>query len=90
MASVMDLYPVPSLYTEEDWNNHSIEEIKKLGDEANVTHMYMASKSLAEKAAWDYYNSVKATIGWDLVTILPGIVFGVSSNLYATCGCGRN
>lgn len=75
----MDFYPIPSLYTEEDWNNHSPDEIKKLGDKASVVHMYMASKSLAERAAWDCYNSVKGSVEWDLVTILPGIVFGVST-----------
>lgn len=76
----MDIHPILSLYTEKDWNNHSPDEIKKLGDEASVVHMYMASKSLAERAAWDCYNSLKGSIGWDLVTILPGIVFGVTTS----------
>ncbi|KAF9059462.1 D-lactaldehyde dehydrogenase [Rhodocollybia butyracea] len=76
MASVMDLYPVQSLFTEADWNTHSLVEVEKQGIKANPIHIYLASKTLAERAAWDYYNSVKATVGWDMVALLPGMVFG--------------
>ncbi|KIK67016.1 hypothetical protein GYMLUDRAFT_238367 [Collybiopsis luxurians FD-317 M1] len=76
MASVMDLHPVQSLFTEADWNTHSPGEVEKSGLGAGPIHVYLASKTLAEKAAWDYYNSIKGTVNWDLVAILPGMVFG--------------
>ncbi|KAF5366694.1 hypothetical protein D9757_013584 [Collybiopsis confluens] len=76
MASVMDLHPVPSNFTEADWNTHSPAEVKKSGLGAGPIHVYLASKTLAEKAAWDYYNSIKGTVSWDLVAILPGMIFG--------------
>lgn len=70
----MDLHPTVRTYTEEDWNTHSTEEIKEKGDKAEPTHLYLGSKVLAEKAAWEWYESVKEKVGWDLVTILPGFV----------------
>ncbi|KAF5389350.1 hypothetical protein D9757_004363 [Collybiopsis confluens] len=73
MASVMDLHPVPSNFTEADWNIHSPAEVEKSGLAAGPIHVYLASKTLAEQAAWDYYNSIKGTVDWDMVAILPGM-----------------
>ncbi|KAF8956235.1 D-lactaldehyde dehydrogenase [Flammula alnicola] len=37
---------------------------------------YRASKTLAEKAAWEFYNKHKAEISWDLVALNPPLVLG--------------
>ncbi|KAF9077902.1 hypothetical protein BDP27DRAFT_1310382 [Rhodocollybia butyracea] len=76
IASVMDLHPTMRTYTEEDWNTHSTQEIEEKGDATDPTHIYLGSKALAEKAAWEWYESAKEKVGWDLVAILPGFVFG--------------
>jgi hypothetical protein len=39
--------------------------------------MYMASKTLAEKAAWEFVAAHKSEISWDLVAINPPYIFGV-------------
>ncbi|KAK7687132.1 hypothetical protein QCA50_009635 [Cerrena zonata] len=36
----------------------------------------MASKTLAERAAWTWYEKNKSSISWDLVTLNPPYVFG--------------
>ena len=40
--------------------------------------MYRASKTLAERAAWDWYEEKRAAgaLGWDLVVLNPPWVFG--------------
>ncbi|KAF9507606.1 hypothetical protein BS47DRAFT_1385067 [Hydnum rufescens UP504] len=59
-------------YTETDWNVTSPKIVEKGGPEAGG-HLYRASKVLAERAAWDF---VKKQNSFDLVTILPTVVFG--------------
>ncbi|KAE9390117.1 D-lactaldehyde dehydrogenase [Gymnopus androsaceus JB14] len=76
--------PEPKLFSEVDWNNQAIEEVKKHGREANQVTKYRASKTLAEKAAWEFYNSNKANISWDLVTLNPPFVFGPAIHLPST------
>lgn len=50
------LEPVEPVHTfaEEDWNQVSIDEVEKKGTEAWRMHWYRASKTLAERAAWDF------------------------------------
>ena len=38
--------------------------------------VYSASKTLAEKAAWEFVATHKSEISWDLVTINPPWIFG--------------
>jgi len=59
------------VYTEEDWNTFSSEEVKKTGD---PMHAYRSSKYEAEKAAWDFIKENKPK--FDLSTINPVFVFG--------------
>jgi len=39
----------PRVYTEEDWNTISVQEVKEKGHEASQHDKYRASKTLAEK-----------------------------------------
>jgi len=53
-------------YTEDDWTYLK-----------NSTPYYK-SKTMAEKAAWDYYESLPKENRFRLTTILPGLIFGPS------------
>lgn len=52
-----------------DWNESSVENVKKLGNEAKPIDIYGTSKTLAESSAWEWIEKNKAS--FDLVTILP-------------------
>jgi nucleoside-diphosphate-sugar epimerase len=56
-------------YTEEDWNPITLEEAKE-----NPMSGYRASKTFAEKAAWDFLEKEKP--GFSIATINPPLVFG--------------
>lgn len=66
----------PKVFTEADWNEAAIKEIETKGKDANPVDAYMASKTLAERAAWTWYEKNKSSISWDLVTLNPPYVFG--------------
>ncbi|KAF9647543.1 NAD(P)-binding protein [Thelephora ganbajun] len=64
------------VYTEEDWNDVAIKAVEEHGKAASGDEKYSASKMRAEKAAWDWYNTNKASVEWDLTTINPPFIFG--------------
>ncbi|PSN66757.1 NAD(P)-binding protein [Corynespora cassiicola Philippines] len=57
------------VYSEEDWNPITLEEAKE-----NPMSGYRASKTFAEKAAWDFVEKEKP--GFTVSTINPPMVFG--------------
>lgn len=57
------------VYSEKDWNPLTFEQSQQ-----NPRFGYLGSKTLAEKAAWEFVNSEKP--GFDLVTICPPLVYG--------------
>jgi len=61
---------------ESHWNTENITEIEEKGREASQLAKYRASKSLAERSAWDFVEKHKSEIQWDLVTLCPPFVFG--------------
>lgn len=67
--------------TEKDWNDKAVETFRKDGINAGPHTVYAASKVLAEKAAWEFMEKNKDSIKFDLVTVLPTWVWGVSDNL---------
>ena len=72
-ASIMDLRQGNRpgyTYSEKDWNPVTYEQAKS-GD---VVAAYCASKTLAEKAAWDFVKTEKPN--FDLATICPPMVYG--------------
>lgn len=75
-ASVLTALPEPRVFSEKDWNDASIEECAAKGRDALPVVKYRASKTLAEKAAWDFYEKNKTRVGWDLVGINPPFVYG--------------
>ncbi|KAK6951212.1 hypothetical protein Daesc_007743 [Daldinia eschscholtzii] len=61
----------PKIYTRDDWNPTTYEQALAT-DNPNIS--YAASKSLAEKAAWDYVKEGKGN--FELVTLNPPGVYG--------------
>ncbi|CAA7266453.1 unnamed protein product [Cyclocybe aegerita] len=76
----LDLFTEPRIFSEQDWNEASPKEVEELGSKASATTIYCASKSLAERAAWDFYNEHKAQVQWDLTVINPPAVTYESSH----------
>ncbi|KAI0056652.1 D-lactaldehyde dehydrogenase [Artomyces pyxidatus] len=66
----------PVTYDESSWNNPAIQKVKELGAAAGPGPIYLASKTLAEKAAWEFVEKNKSSISWDLVTLNPPYVYG--------------
>ncbi|KAK0475280.1 hypothetical protein IW261DRAFT_1496772 [Armillaria novae-zelandiae] len=75
-AAVLHVSPEPKVFSEADWNEQAIKEIEEQGRDAPGIVKYRASKTLAEKAAWDFYKNHKSEIKWDLSVINPPFVFG--------------
>ncbi|KAJ7439334.1 D-lactaldehyde dehydrogenase [Mycena latifolia] len=67
---------VPHMFTEENWNNQAPALVEAHGADAGPLVVYCASKTLAEKAAWDYCKENKDKISWDLTTVNPSFVLG--------------
>ncbi|KAI0051450.1 D-lactaldehyde dehydrogenase [Auriscalpium vulgare] len=75
-ASVLRPADGPITFSEADWNESAIAEVKEKGSAALPMIIYRASKTLAEKSAWEFYEKHKASVGWDLVVLNPPFVFG--------------
>ena len=67
--------------TEKDWNVHDPKVVAEEGKDARAGTVYRASKTLAERAAWEFVEKHKGEIKFDLVTILPPWVYGVSRSM---------
>ncbi|THU98022.1 D-lactaldehyde dehydrogenase [Dendrothele bispora CBS 962.96] len=77
-ASIVRVTTSPTTFSENDWNEPAIKEVEEKGRNASNPAKYRASKTLAEKAAWDFYTKNKSQVPWDLVVLNPPYVFGPS------------
>ncbi|KAI0635009.1 NAD-P-binding protein [Trametes polyzona] len=81
-AAIIRPNPDPSTtleLSEADWNEHDVALVKEQGRNAEGGVKYRASKTLAERAAWNFVDAERAKEGglaWDLVTLNPPFVFG--------------
>ncbi|KAL1941531.1 hypothetical protein VTO73DRAFT_6970 [Trametes versicolor] len=70
----------PRVFDENDWNDHAVNEVRTKGRGAASMDMYRASKVLAERTAWEFYERRKSELGeglgWDLVALAPPYIFG--------------
>ncbi|KAI9509132.1 D-lactaldehyde dehydrogenase [Russula earlei] len=66
------------VFTEENWNSAALEAVKTKGPAAGPLNIYLASKTLAERAAWEFVDVHKSEISWDLVVLNPPYIFGPS------------
>ena len=75
-AAVLQADPNPRVFSEADWNEHSVKEVETKGKEASVFDKYRASKTLAERATWAFFEKNKADLKFDIVVLNPPFVFG--------------
>ncbi|KDR70025.1 hypothetical protein GALMADRAFT_255392 [Galerina marginata CBS 339.88] len=75
-ASVMAPPDKPTVFSERDWNITSPKEVEAQGNKCAPMTIYRASKVLAEKGAWDFYEKHKTEVRWDVGVINPPFVFG--------------
>jgi len=75
-AAVTIVQDSPRTFTEADWNDPAVEEVREKGRGASQPAKYRASKVLAERAAWEFVEKNKGKIGWDLVVLNPPFVYG--------------
>ncbi|CDO75218.1 hypothetical protein BN946_scf184808.g4 [Trametes cinnabarina] len=77
MAATASAFVAPAeTYTEEDWNEQAVEIVAEQGMSALAMLEYDASKVLAERAAWDFYEKHKSHANYDSTVINPAWVFG--------------
>jgi nucleoside-diphosphate-sugar epimerase len=70
MAAIMNDYPEPYIYTEEDWNSTAALAVAKLGKNTPGRQIYGASKTAAERAMWEFRDEQKPS--FTLAAINPG------------------
>lgn len=73
-SGASELDEVAHVITEADWNEECPKLVKEKGSETPAFDAYCASKTLAEKAAWEFVEEEKPK--FDLVTICPPYNFG--------------
>ena len=78
IVAVIEATTVPRVFNESNWNDAAIEAVKTKGSAVPPFTVYMASKTLAEKAAWEFVATHGSEISWDLVALNPSWIFGVS------------
>ncbi|EIW55904.1 NAD-P-binding protein [Trametes versicolor FP-101664 SS1] len=77
-AAVVRTNPNPAetlVLDESSWNEEDVVTTREKGAAAEGGVKYRASKTLAERAAWDFVAKEKG-LQWDLVTLNPPFVFG--------------
>ncbi|KAJ7079512.1 hypothetical protein C8R43DRAFT_1083223 [Mycena crocata] len=75
-AAVMNLSTEPQVLSELDWNDQAVKDIEENGRKAAAPAKYRASKTLAERAAWDFMAKHKSELAWDLSVMNPPLVLG--------------
>ncbi|KAL5483279.1 hypothetical protein ACEPAI_8509 [Sanghuangporus weigelae] len=68
--------PYTGTFNEHSWNEGSIAEVAEKGRDVSPLIKYYASKTLAEKAVWDFVERNKHRLTWDLVATIPSYVLG--------------
>ena len=71
LAAARDIANPTATMTEESWNPMTWDEA---ATNPKVFLVYMASKALSEKAAWEHHTTAKPH--YDLVTFCPSFIFG--------------
>ncbi|KAH9896101.1 NAD(P)-binding protein [Cubamyces lactineus] len=80
VAAVFRTDAPPGLYAEDVWNDDAVRIVAEQGRKAPGDIKYMASKTLAERAAWGFMHEHKDAVKFDLCTILPSWSMGIPSN----------
>jgi hypothetical protein len=84
----LEVTAVPRVFNESTWNEAAVEAVKTKGSAAGPFVIYCASKTLAEKAAWEFVAAHKSKISWDLAVLNPTEIFGVRlSHMFSLLHC---
>ena len=75
-AAVVGAPPAGATLDETSWNDVSPKAVEEKGRDAAQGDKYRASKTLAERAAWEWWGERKGQLGWDLVALNPPWVYG--------------
>ncbi|KAJ3903133.1 D-lactaldehyde dehydrogenase [Lentinula edodes] len=75
-AAVKERQETRTNIDETSWNESSIVECEEKGKNAHPLDMYSASKTIAEKRAWEFVAEHASEIKWDFVVITPPWIFG--------------
>ena len=78
VVAVFEMTTVPRVFNESNWNDAAVEAVKTKGSAVSPQIIYQASKTLAEKAAWEFVALHGSEISWELVVINPPWIFGAS------------
>ncbi|KAJ7846608.1 D-lactaldehyde dehydrogenase [Mycena olivaceomarginata] len=84
-AAVLNISTTPQLLSELDWNDQAVQEVEEKGREASAGAKYRISKTLAERAAWDFAKKHKGEIGWDVSVMNPRSWLGCVPNYLPPC-----
>ncbi|KAL0574028.1 hypothetical protein V5O48_001175 [Marasmius crinis-equi] len=69
----------PEVFDEKNWNDYAVQLTEEQGRKALGVNKYRASKTLAEKAVWDFVAE-NPSLSFDVVVINPPFVFGPPTN----------
>jgi len=75
-AALLEPHEGAYVYSERDWNEYSPKLVEEQGAKAEGIHKYRASKTLAEKAVWNYVKENAGHIAFDAVTVNPPFIYG--------------
>ncbi|GAA5942535.1 SDR family oxidoreductase [Sporobolomyces koalae] len=73
-AAIVNPHDPVYTFTEKDWNEYSTKQVEEKGKDVDPSQAYRASKTLAERAAWDFLKNEKPS--FDIATVNPPLIFG--------------
>ncbi|KAH9487420.1 Putative NADPH-dependent methylglyoxal reductase GRP2 [Psilocybe cubensis] len=76
IGAVMPPLRSQTTLNEDNWAEEFVDIVGRRGRDSSSVEKYIASKTLSEKAAWDFYTQNKNQIAWDLVVLNPANALG--------------
>ncbi|PPQ91157.1 hypothetical protein CVT25_003035 [Psilocybe cyanescens] len=73
LGALLPIITGPVVLDENSWGDLIVKLVEEQGKAAPPVTKYWASKTLSERAAWDFYEKHKAESCWELVVINPSI-----------------
>ena len=77
-AAIHSPRPDYHVFTEDEWNDYSVNEVQEKKANANISDKYRASKTIAERAVWSYMREHESQLNFDLVVLNPTWIVGPS------------
>ncbi|KAI0072004.1 NAD-P-binding protein [Panus rudis PR-1116 ss-1] len=64
------------IYTEDDWNNQAVTELKEKRDDVDGQALFAASKVLAERTIIEFIQKHEEDVHWDATRLVPTWLYG--------------